>query len=50
MLLETCMEAGDGESGVLWADHHPGYRQAIGGAIPDEGYTSPSGHRIATLT
>src|SRR5688500_17952355 len=41
--LETCMEAGDAEFGVLCADHHPGYSQPIGGAIAYEGYVSPSG-------
>ena len=41
--LETCMNAGDAEFGVLCADHHPGYSQPIGGAIAYEGYVSPSG-------
>src|SRR3954464_6215595 len=41
--LETCMEAGDAEFGVLCADHHPGYSQPIGGAVAYEGYVSPSG-------
>ncbi|MGO9903517.1 MAG: RtcB family protein [Solirubrobacteraceae bacterium] len=41
--LERCMDAGDAEYGVLWADHHPGYSQPIGGAIAYEGYVSPSG-------
>ncbi len=41
--LETCMEAGDAEFGVLCADHHPGYSQPIGGAIGFEGFVSPSG-------
>jgi tRNA-splicing ligase RtcB (3'-phosphate/5'-hydroxy nucleic acid ligase) len=41
--LETCMQAGDAEFGVLCADHHPGYSQPIGGAIAYEGYISPSG-------
>src|ERR671936_2071990 len=41
--LERCMEAGDGELGVLCADHHPGYSQPIGGGIAYEGYVSPSG-------
>jgi tRNA-splicing ligase RtcB len=41
--LQTCMEAGDAEFGVLCADHHPGYSQPIGGAIAYEGHVSPSG-------
>ena len=41
--LETCMQAGDAEFGVLCADHHPGYSQPIGGGIAYEGYVSPSG-------
>jgi tRNA-splicing ligase RtcB len=41
--LETCMNAGDAEWGVLCADHHPGYSQPIGGGIAYEGYISPSG-------
>ena len=41
--LETCMQAGDAEWGVLCADHHPGYSQPIGGGIAYEGYISPSG-------
>ena len=41
--LETCMEAGDAEFGVLCADHHPGYSQPIGGAVGYEGFVSPSG-------
>jgi tRNA-splicing ligase RtcB len=41
--LETCMQAGDADYGVLCADHHPGYSQPIGGAIAYEGYVSPSG-------
>ena len=41
--LETCMNAGDAEFGVLCADHHPGYSQPIGGAVAYEGYVSPSG-------
>jgi tRNA-splicing ligase RtcB len=41
--LQTCMEAGDAEFGVLCADHHPGYSQPIGGGIAYEGYVSPSG-------
>jgi tRNA-splicing ligase RtcB (3'-phosphate/5'-hydroxy nucleic acid ligase) len=41
--LETCMQAGDAEFGVLCADHHPGYSQPIGGAVAYEGYISPSG-------
>ena len=41
--LKRCMEAGDGELGVLCADHHPGYSQPIGGGIAYEGYISPSG-------
>ena len=32
--LERCMTAGDAELGVLCADHHPGYSQPIGGALP----------------
>ena len=31
--LERCMEAGDGDLGVLCADHHPGYSQPIGGVV-----------------
>jgi tRNA-splicing ligase RtcB len=41
--LERCMQAGDAEFGVLCADHHPGYRQPIGGGLAYEGYVSPSG-------
>ena len=41
--LETCMQAGDAEYGVLCADHHPGYSQPIGGGIAYEGYVSPTG-------
>jgi len=41
--LETCMQAGDAEFGVLCADHHPGYSQPIGGAVAYEGYVSPTG-------
>jgi tRNA-splicing ligase RtcB (3'-phosphate/5'-hydroxy nucleic acid ligase) len=41
--LKRCMSAGDGEFGVLCADHHPGYSQPIGGGIAYEGYVSPSG-------
>src|SRR6201995_783927 len=41
--LERCMDAGDGELGVLCADHHPGYSQPIGGAVAYEGFVSPSG-------
>src|SRR3954471_597473 len=41
--LTRCMEAGDADFGVLCADHHPGYRQPIGGGIAYEGYVSPSG-------
>src|SRR5215210_2048552 len=41
--LQRCMEAGDGEFGVLCADHHPGYSQPIGGGIAYEAYVSPSG-------
>ncbi|HEX8744520.1 MAG TPA: RtcB family protein [Thermoleophilaceae bacterium] len=41
--LETCMEAGGAEHGVLCADHHPGYSQPIGGAVAYEGQVSPSG-------
>src|ERR687885_30898 len=41
--LETCMQAGDADYGVLCADHHPGYSQPIGGGIAYEGYVSPSG-------
>src|SRR5918997_1188514 len=41
--LETCMQAGDAEYGVLCADHHPGYSQPIGGAVAYEGHISPSG-------
>jgi tRNA-splicing ligase RtcB len=41
--LETCMEAGDADYGVLCADHHPGYSQPIGGGIAYQGHISPSG-------
>ena len=41
--LQTCMDAGDADYGVLCADHHPGYSQPIGGAIAYEGHVSPSG-------
>ena len=41
--LETCMQAGGAELGVLCADHHPGYSQPIGGGVAYEDHISPSG-------